>query len=108
MSSLTAFRAKAGYWFQSRTVLCGMSLIKVSAFCLVLVFLKCQGEALKTFDFVDYKDVPVEDSGWLKLKQDPKNPLHLPHSFAFCTNVFRWYSRSSYIGYISIKLLDEE
>ena len=78
------------------------------AICFVLVLLKCQGEALKTFDFVDYKDVPVEDSGWLKLKQDPKNPLHLPHSFAFCTNVFRWYSRSSYIGYITIKLLDEE
>ena len=79
-------------------------------YAIILLFLSIQhkGETLKTFDFLDYKDVPVEDSGWLQLKQDPANPLYLPHSFGFCTNYYRWYTRTPFISYITIKLLDKE
>ena len=75
---------------------------------LILLRIQDKGEALKTFDFLDYKDVPVEDSGWLQLKQDPVNLLYLPHSFGFCTSYYRWYTRTTYMGYITIKLLDKD
>ena len=74
----------------------------------IILTFQSQVEGLQTFDFLDYKDVPVENSGWLKLKQDPDNPLYLPHSFAFCINYFPWYRRSSYVGFLTIILLDKE
>ena len=75
---------------------------------LILLF-QDQCTALKAFDFLDYKDVRVEDSGWLQLKQDPTNPLYLPHTFAFCTNYFNWYrsTGSGYTPHLTIKLLDK-
>ena len=75
---------------------------------IILVF-QDQCTALKAFDFLDYKDVRVEDSGWLQLKQDSANPLYLPHTFAFCTNYFNWYrsTGSGYTPHLTLKLLDK-
>ena len=49
----------------------------------LLAFGLAQAQVKRVFDFHDYKDVSVEDSGWLILKQDLKQPLVMPLNYTF-------------------------
>ena len=60
------------------------------------------------FDFQDYKDVPVEDSGWLVLQQDPNQPLVMPLNYTICVHLYKWHSRLKYQGFVTINLLNDK
>ena len=64
------------------------------------------GDLVKVYDFLDYKDVPEKDSGFLTLKQDESNPLILPPQYTLCARVFKWYERSKYTSFGTVSLLD--
>ena len=60
------------------------------------------------FTFLDYKDVPVEDSGWLVYKQDPENSMSLPLNYTICVHLYKWFSRLKYQNFATINLIDKQ
>ena len=73
----------------------------------LLSFGLAQAQVKTVFDFHDYKDVSVEDSGWLILKQDLKQPLVIPLNYTFCVHLYKGYSRLEYPGFVTINLLND-
>ena len=78
--------------------------------CLVVLFIllhAAEGQQKDVFHLLDYKNVSVEDSGWLTLNQDESNPLILPDQYTLCVRVFKWYERLKYTSFGTINLLDD-
>ena len=76
---------------------------------LLLAFFACgfgHCSANIAFNFHDYKDVPVENSGWLVLKQNTST--FLPLNFSACVHVYKWYARLKYQSVVTINLLNDE
>ena len=74
---------------------------------LPLLLYLVQGQQQKIFNFLDYKNVSLENSGWLVLKQDESNPITLPLQYSLCVRVFKWYERLKYQSFGTINLIDE-
>ena len=72
-----------------------------------LVFVGSRSQEVKVFNFLDYKNVSVSDSGWLYLKQNESNPLFLPEQYTICGHVFKWFDRFKYQSFGNMILLDE-
>ena len=72
----------------------------------ILLYL-VKGQQQKIFHFLDYKNVSVENTGWLVLKQDESNPLTLPPQYSLCLRLFKWYERLKYTSFGTINLIDE-
>ena len=66
------------------------------------------GDLVKVYDYLDYKDIPEKDSGFLTLKQDPSNPVVLPQQYTICMRALKWYERSKYTSFGTISLLDQD
>ena len=64
-------------------------------------------QLVKVYDFLDYKEVPEKDAGFLTLKQDKSNPLILPFQYTLCAKVWKWYERSKYTSVGTVSLLDD-
>ena len=67
-----------------------------------------QSQVKRVFDFHDYNDVPVEESGWLILKQNPQQPLVLPLNYTFCVHLYKWFSRLKYQSFVTINLINSD
>ena len=74
-------------WFTKPLVL---TVCKMMPNLLVLYMLAMvSGKMVKVYDFLDYRDVPEKNAGFLTLKQNKSNPLILPQQYTLCAKVWK-------------------
>ena len=84
------------------------TVCKMMSNLLVLCMLALvSGKMVKVYDFLDYRDVPEKDAGFLTFEQDKSNSLILPPQYTICAKVWKWYERSKYTSFGTISLLDD-
>ena len=82
-------------------------MVTNKVFLLLGILCSTQAQIRTVYDFLDYEEIPVEDSGWLVLEQNPQKPLVLPLNYTICAHLYKWYSRLKYQSFVTINLLND-